>query len=449
MIGKEKIFQTLNSIIKKSEADQTEALFFGNESGLTRYANSTIHQNVSETNSKIYFRAIIDKKIGVASTNSFKRDDLKTALNNAMEIAKNQRENPFFTSLSEKSKFAKIKTHFKKTASFTPAQRAFEIKKVFDLAAKLNLTVAGSFSTSESEVAVVNSLGVNCYQPLTASAINMVIMSENSSGYADALYRDVSQIDVEKLAEIAIQKCLDSKNPKTLDPGEYDVVLEPTAVANLLEWMNYIGFGSKAFQEKTSFLADKIGEKIMGENITIYDDGNDESAVAFPFDFEGVPKKKVFLIQNGIAKGVVYDTMAANKDKVKSTGHALTPDSSEGALCLNLFLKAGNSSLKKMIESVEKGLLITRFHYINGLLDTRNALMTGMTRDGTFWIENGKIKHGVKNLRFTESMLKAFSNVLQISRDRKIVNSWWEDLGCIVAPAMLIKDFKFTGKTEF
>lgn len=449
MIGKERIHTTLSSILKGSGADQTEAVFIGSENGLTRFANSFIHQNVSETNSKTYFRAILGKKIGVAVTNSFKRDDLKKALENAIEIARNQKENPDFTTLPSKQKYARVKTHFKRTASFTPAQRASEVKKIFDSAARHNLTVAGSFATGESEVAVMNTNGVKCYQPLSAATINVVVMSENSSGYAEDLNRDVSQIDVEKLAETAIGKCLDSKNPKSVEPGEYDVILENTAVANLLEWMNYIGFGSKSFQEKTSFLTDRMGQKIMGDSVSIYDDGNVDSAIAFPFDFEGVTKKKVSLIQKGVAKAVVYDSITANKDKVKSTGHALPPDEAEGALCLNLFVKAGNSSREKMIESCEKGLLITRFHYINGLLDTRNALMTGMTRDGTFWIENGKIQHGVKNLRFTESMLKAFSNVEQISRDRKIVNSWWEDLGCIVCPSMLIKNFKFTGKTEF
>ncbi len=449
MIEKEKIFSTLNSILKSSPADQTEAVFIGSESGLTRFANSFIHQNVSETNSKTYIRAILGKKIGVAVTNSFKRDDLKKALENALEIARNQRENPDFTTLPAKQKYQKVKTHFKKTSSFTPAQRAAEVKKIFDRAAQHNLTVAGSFSTGESEIAVMNINGVKCYQPLSSASINVVIMSDNSSGYSEALNRDVSKIDVEELAEVAIGKCLDSKNPKGVEPGEYDVMLEHTAVANLLEWMNYIGFGSKSFQEKTSFLADRIGQRVMGENISIYDDGNDDSAIAFPFDFEGVAKKKVNLVQNGMAKGVVYDSITANKDEVKSTGHALPPDEADGALCLNLFVKAGNSSRKKMIESCERGLLITRFHYINGLLDTRKALMTGMTRDGTFWIENGKVQHGVKNLRFTESMLKAFSNVQLLSRDRKIINSWWGDIGCIVCPSMLIKNFKFTGKTDF
>jgi len=449
MIGKEKILDNLTSVVKKSEADQTEAVYIGGESGLTRFANSTIHQNVFEANSKVYFRAALGKKIGVAATNSFITADLEKALSNAIEIAKNQKENPDFPGLPSQKDALSLNTYFDKTARFTPMQRAQEIKKIFDQTKVHNLTAAGSFSTGETEIAVVNTNGVACYQPLTSTFLNIVVTGDNSSGYADWLSRNVEDINAEKLAQIAIKKCLESKDPKGLEPGEYDVVLEPTAVAALLEWMNYIGFGSKPFQEGTSFLSNRIGQKIMAKDVTIYDDGNDQSAIAFPFDFEGVPKQKVTLIEKGVAKGVVYDSISAHKDKVKSTGHALTPDSAEGALALNVFVEPGDSSLDKMIESVDRGLLVTRFHYINGLLDTTNALLTGMTRDGTFLIENGKVKHGIKNLRFTESMLKAFSNVVKISEDRKIVNSWWGDVGCVVAPAMLMKSFKFTGKTEF
>jgi PmbA protein len=449
MIGKDEILTLLSSVLKKSEADQTDAVYIGGESGLTRFANSTIHQNVSERNSRVYFRAALGKKIGVASTNSFIQEDLEKALYNAIEISRNQRENPDFPGLPAKQDFPKLSTYFEKTAHFTPTQRAEKVKRIFDQAKTSNLTVAGSFSNGYTEIAVVNSKGVACYQPLTSAYINLVVMGDNSSGYADQLSRNVDDIKTDDLTQIAIKKCMDSKDPKDVEPGEYPVILEPSAIAALVEWMNYIGFGSKPFQEGTSFLSNRIGKKIMGENVTMYDHGTDESAIAFPFDFEGVPKQKVMLIEKGVAKGVVYDSISAHKDGVKSTGHALTPDSAEGGLALNLFIEGGNSSLDKMINSAEKAILITRFHYINGLLDTTNAVLTGMTRDGTFWVEDGKIKHGIKNLRFTESMLKAFSNVLQISKERKIVNSWWGDVGCIVAPAMLIDNFKFTGKTEF
>ncbi|OGC93643.1 MAG: hypothetical protein A2142_09665 [candidate division Zixibacteria bacterium RBG_16_48_11] len=449
MTGREKIFSLLSPIVKKSPADQTETVIINGQAGLTRYANSTIHQNVFEVNSKIYFRVALGKKIGVAATNVLSKDGLKKALGDAITIAKNQRETADFQGLPDKLPYKKLKTHFKKTANLTPLQRAEIIKKIFEKAAKHNLTVAGAFSTGESEIAVINSNGVACYQPVTSANISMTAMSDNSSGYADDLARNVDDLDFDQLAETAIRKCLDSKDPQELQPGEYTVILEPKAVAELLEWMNYIGFGAKSFQDGTSFLSGKIGQKIMGGNVSIYDDGNDDQSMAFPFDFEGVPKKKVFFVQNGLAKGVVYDTLTCVKDKTKTTGHALTPDTAERALGLNLFIKGGDTNLKKMVESADRGILVTRFHYINGLIDTNNAVMTGMTRDGTFYLENGKVKHGIKNLRFTESMLKAFSNVEQLSRQRKLIASWWSDVGCITVPAMKVNRFRFTGKTSF
>ncbi|HVP36974.1 MAG TPA: TldD/PmbA family protein [Terriglobales bacterium] len=449
MIGKEKILETLNSVLKKSEAEESEALYIGGESGLTRYANSYIHQNVSEHNSKIIFRVALGKKIGVCSTNSFKKDDLLKTLSSAQQIASHQKENPDFSGIPAKQKYPKLKTYFKRTADFSPIQRAEIVRNICDEAAKNELTVAGSFSTSQSEIAVLNSHGLSAYQPLTSASINLVTMSDDSSGYAEGLNRDVSQIDFKEVAQTAIQKCLDSKKPKSIELGEYDVILESTAVGNLLEWLCTIGLGAKQHQEGTGFLCGKMGKKVMSEKFTLTDDGTDENGVPFPFDFEGVPKKKVVFIEKGVAKGLVYDSQTAFKDKVKSTGHSLPPPATEGPIPLNLFVRGGDSSLKKMIKSMEKGLLVTRFHYINGYLDTKNALMTGMTRDGTFWIENGKIKYGVKNLRFTESMLRAFSNISLLSRQRKIAVPWWGDIGAIITPALLIKNFKFTGKTEF
>ncbi len=449
MIGKEKILETLKSVLRKSEADESEALYIGGESGLTRYANSYIHQNVSEHNSKVVFRVAFGKKIGICSTNSFKKEDLLKTLSSAQQIASHQKENPDFPGIPEKQKYLKLKTYFKKTADFSPLQRAEIVKNICDEASKHNLTVAGSFSTGQSEIAILNSLGLSAYQPLTSASINLVTMSDDSSGYAEGMNREVSQIDFEEITQSAIQKCLDSKKPKALEPGEYDVILEPAAVGNLLEWLCTIGLGAKQHQEGTGFLTGKMGKKVMADSFTLLDDGTDESGIPFPFDFEGVSKKKVIFIEKGVAKDLVYDSQTAYKDQVKSTGHSLPPPATEGPIPLNLFVRAGNSSLTKMIESLEKGLLITRFHYINGYLDTKNALMTGMTRDGTFWIENGKVKHGVKNLRFTESMLRAFSNISALSRQRKIAVPWWGDIGAIVTPAMLIKNFKFTGKTEF
>lgn len=450
MIGKEKLFAKLEKVLAQSKADQTEIVFIGTESGLTRYANSAIHQNVFENNGRIYFRTVLGKKVGVASTNSLGAAELKKTLENSFEIARNQPENPDFPGLAGPASYREIDTFDDKTAGFAPMDRAKIVKKIIAIADAKKFTLAGAFSTSAGEVAVVNTKGVRAYQPVASASINMIAMSDTSSGYAAGLSRKVEKIDFDKLAETAVEKCSRSQNPQAVEPGDYEVILEPAAVGALLEWMSYIGFGSKAFLEKTSFMAGKIGDRITSELITIYDNALDTTSIAFPFDFEGVPKKKVTFIDKGVARGVVYDRATALKDKTKSTGHALTPDNSgEGAVALNLVIAPGTAKRAEMIGKVKRGILITRFHYINGFIDTPNAVLTGMTRDGTFLIENGEIKHGIKNLRFTDSMLRAFGSALALSKETKLVESWWDAIGCIKAPTIHLGSFKFTGKTEF
>lgn len=450
MIGKDKIFSTFEKVAASSKADQTEIVFIGNDTGLTRYANSTIHQNVHENNATILFRAVRGKKIGVASTNSMALNDLKATLKNAIEISKFQKDNKHFPGLPGPEAYAKIDTHFESTANFKPNDRARLIKKMFYRSNRRKFTMAGAFSTGDGEVAVFNTNGVRCYQPVTGSSLNVIAMSDSSSGYASGMSRDVSNIDPVALADIAVEKTYKAKKPKPLKEGEYEVILEPAAVAEAMEWINYIAFGSKAFEEKTSFIAHNLDKKIMDDSITIYDDGNDPFGVAVPFDFEGVPKKKVVFIDKGVPKGVVYDRISGNRLGAKSTGHALPASSSgEGALALNLFMAPGKRSRDEMLHSMERGILVTRFHYINGYIDTPKAVLTGMTRDGTFWVENGEIKHGIKNLRFTDSIIRAFSNVKGISKDIKLVPSWWDAVGCLAVPAIHLGSFKFTGTTDF
>lgn len=450
MIGKVKLYAGLNKILAQSRADETEIAYIGTESSLTRYANSAIHQNVYENNCRIIFRSVIGKQIGVASTNSLVPADLKKTLDDSYEIALNQPENPHFPGLPKPAPYKKIKTFDQKTAAFSPRDRARVVKKIIAIADRKNFTVAGALAIYTGEMAILNSKGVRAYQPVTSASVNIIAMSDTSSGYAAGLSRKIGGIDFEALAHRAVEKCELSLNPKSIEPGDYEVILEPSAVGSLLEWMSYIGFGSKSFQEKTSFLAGKIGQKITSGMITLYDDGLTPGSIAFPFDFEGVPKKKVKLIERGIAKGVVYDRMGAFKDKTRSTGHALTADSAgEGAIALNLIMAPGKVKRDKMIEKVKKGILITRFHYINGYIDTPNAVLTGMTRDGTFLIENGKITGGVKNLRFTDSMLRAFGSAVAISKETALVESWGIGIGCVTAPTVHLGSFRFSGKTEF
>ncbi|MBD3234290.1 MAG: TldD/PmbA family protein [candidate division Zixibacteria bacterium] len=449
MIGKDKIFSTLSQVLKKSPSEQTEAVFIGTSTGLTRFANSYIHQNVFEISGQVFFRVALGRKLGVVSTTSLVKEDLDRALLTAYHIAENQPETPGFNGFAPKAKYEKIRTHYPSTASFTPVQRAEKIMRVFKIADKKGFTVAGSLATGESEVAVLNTNGVEAYQPFTSAATNMTVMGDNSSGYSEALSREIRKIDFTELGEIATKKCMDSKDPQELPPGKYTVILEPKAVAEILEWMNYTGFGAQSVEDGTGFLHERSGKKIMGDNITIYDDALDTNGMAAPFDFEGVPKKKVYFVKKGIGGDVVYNRIAANKAGTKPTGHGLPPGSGSSSFSLNTFVASGRNTLNSMISNTDKGILVTRFHYINGLIDTRNAVMTGMTRDGTFLVKNGKIAEGIKNLRFTENMLKAFSRVKMISKEQQAINTWWSDVGCVVAPAIMISNFNFSGKTEF
>jgi len=450
MIGRERLLETLGKVVESSPADHTEAVFVGGESNLTRFANNYIHQNVAETDSKTFLRVTIGGKIGVAATNAFSASDLKRALKNALLIAKNQQENRHFKGIPQPGTYPPIETFDEQTAKFTPRQRAAKLKAIFKKAAGKNMNLAGSFSTSAGELAVLNSAGVEAYQPYTGAAAAVIGMTDTSSGYAQGLSRRVGDLDIRGIGTKAITRAHKCRNPKDIGPGMYEVILEPVAVAALLEWVNYIGFGSKAFQEGTSLLSGKIGEKVTGERLTVYDDATSPDGLPYPFDFEGVPKRKVELITGGVAKGAVYDTLSAAKDNLPSTGNALSPDSAgEGGLALNLFVGAGSDSIDDIIGEVEDGLLVTRFHYINGYIDTPNAVLTGMTRDGLMRIKNGKLRGGVKNLRFTDSMLRAFMDIRGLTADREAVSSWWDALGCITAPAMRLGSFKFTGKTDF
>lgn len=450
MIGKDKLFSIFEKVAKSSKADETEIVYIGSNFGLTRFANSTIHQNVNESNAKVLIRTVLGKKIGVASTNSMVLNDLRATLRNSMEIAKYQRDNKHFPGLPEPKEYAQFETFIENTAKYTPKDRARKVKKVFIRTNRRKYTAAGSFSTGEGEIAIFNTKGVRCYQPVTNASMNIIAMSKTSSGFSVGLSRKADDIDPVALADVAVEKAFRSQRPKPLKAGDYEVILEPSAIAEAFEWVNYIAFGSKAFSEKTSFLSENIGKKVMDESVSIYDDANDLSGIALPFDFEGVPKQKVFFVEKGVGKGVVYDSISGNKQGVPSTGHAITADNhGEGAFALNIFIEPGDKTKEEMISSVERGILVTRFHYINGFIDTPKAVLTGMTRDGTFLIENGKIKHGIRNLRFTDSMLRAFSNVKGISKDRTLVPSWWEAVGCLTVPTFHLGSLKFTGTTDF
>ncbi len=446
MLGEQKIRMITNKILSLSTADQTEVLFLGEDSGLTRFANSYIHQNVAECNAELRVRVVVGKRIGVASTNDLGDEALQRVVETAMTIASLQHENPDFISLPEPAPLPKVNGFIERTAAFTPEERARAVSVICQLAKEKGLTASGAFTTSTYELAVANSLGIFAYYPTTLADLNTVIMSDSSSGYANATSLDVAEIDPEAVASEAVRKAIRSRGPQEIEPGQYAVILEEYAVADLLLHLSHLGFGALAVQERRSFMCDRFGERIVDERISIWDDGLDPKGLPLPFDFEGVPKQRVNLIERGIAKAVVYDSYTAGREEGKrSTGHALPAPNTYGPTPLNLFMGAGEATKEEMLASTERGIWVTRFWYTNPVHPLK-TIITGMTRDGTFLIEGGDIARPIKNLRFTQSILEALSRVEMIGRTTKLERAFF---GAIRVPALKIGGFNFTGTTQF
>ena len=445
MRGEKEIRTILERVLSLSKADQTEVLYVGGDTHLTRFANSHIHQNVSESNAELRVRVAVGKRIGVASTNDLSANGLGKAVESAQMIARFQPERPDFRSLPEPSPIASVASFSEATASFSPEDRARAVGLICKRAKSAKLIASGAFTTAQRGRAIANSLGVFAYYPSTFADLNMVIMGEDSSGYASRTAWDVRKIGADQAGHEAVDKALRSRTPGGIEPGAYTVILEEYAVAEMVRYLSYLGFGALAVQEGRSFMAGKFGQQIVDSRISIVDDGLDATGLPVPFDFEGVPKQRVAIIKNGIANAVVYDSYTAQKEGKKSTGHSRPAPNTSGPFAGNLFMSVGNSSKEEMLKSTEKGLWVTRFHYVNPVHPLK-AVLTGMTRDGTFLIENGQLTRAVRNLRFTQSMLDALSNV-ELIGDKAQVESGF--LGAICVPALKIHDFHFTGVTEF
>ncbi|MFN2231126.1 MAG: TldD/PmbA family protein, partial [Anaerolineae bacterium] len=247
---------------------------------------------------------------------------------------------------------------------------------------------------------------------------------------------------------VAVDKALRGRNPTEVEPGTYTVILEEDAVADMLFTLGRLGLGALSVQEGRSFMNGRFGQCITGEKITIWDDGHDTRGIVQPFDYEGVPKQRVTLIEEGIAKAVVYDSFTAGREEGKtSTGHSLPAPNMIGPMPLNLFLAPGVASKGEMLASTERGVWVTRFHYTNPVHPVK-AVLTGMTRDGTFLIEKGEITRPLKNLRFTQGILEAFAAASMLGAELKLIVAGWGGSATCV-PALKIDGFRFTGTTEF
>jgi predicted Zn-dependent protease len=441
------ILKTLKKLVEQSPADQTEALLMTEDSSLTRFTPASVHQHVAERNQTLVLRVVMGKQVASVTTNLLQPASLRTTIEKAVSLARLIPPNPDFQSLPPPSPIAEAKTFHENIRRLTPGKKVKAIQEIMDLAKEKGASVSGAFSHGIVEVAVLNSLGVETYQPYSDLCLHLIAQNDHGSGYASFASRDPDKLWIESLAQSALSK-LSGEKPIEIPPGEYEVILEPDAAHEFLAFMGYLGFHAQAVQEGRSFLGNHFGKKLLDEKVTLYDDGLDPNGLQVPFDFEGMPKQKVVFFDKGIVRNITYDSLTAGRDQKESTGHALVPPNTEGPIPINLFMEKGESSLGEMIRSVRKGIYVTRFHYTN-VVEPMKAVITGMTRDGTFWIEDGEVRNPVKNLRFTESILKALLRVKAISRERKTCTSGSvygrRFITGTVAPALQIEGFNFSG----
>jgi PmbA protein len=428
----------------KAGATEAEALVMAEDAALTRFANSQIHQNVAESNVVVNLRFVVGKRVGVASSGRTDDEGLRRLAANAAAIAGVVEELEDWSGLPGPTTAHDVAAGYSAgTAASSPESRADGVRQVIAAADEAGVTAYGSFSTGTETVAVANSAGARQAGTRTVAQLLTVSMGPNGgTGYAESTAVDATSIDAAAIGREAAEKARATANAVAIEAGDYPVVLEEYAVTDILDMLGYLGFSALAVQEERSFF--EPGRRIGSDLVTIVDDGQDPAGLPMWFDYEGVAKQRVPLIDAGLCQHVVYDAQTAGRDGVVSTGHGLPAPNPYGPFPLNMVMAAGTSTREDLIGGLDRGLLVTRFHYTNPV-HPKLAIVTGMTRDGTFLVEGGRIVGPVRNLRYTQSYLDALAGTVGVARERKTLRGF---LGGVVVPAVRLEGWTFTGTTE-
>jgi PmbA protein len=422
-------------------AEQAEAIVVAVDSSLTRFAGNRIHQNVSSDDTELQVRAVIGTKVGVATTNRVDAEGVAACCAAAADAARHAPSDPAFPGLPAPRPVASIDRVSPATLAFDAEKRAAAAAAMIGASAEAGGIAAGGVSRQHSLVAVANTLGTSVAMPRTSVRATILSTGEDGgTGWASFTGRDASGLDAAALGAKASHTARRSAGAITLEPGDYTVVLAPEAVADMALFIAWYGCSAKAVEEGRSFMSGKIGQRVTSPAITLLDDALSSEALGLTFDYEGQPKSRIVLVDRGVAVGPVTDSYWAAVTGRPNTGHALPAPNSQGPLPLDVEISAGDADPAAMVASVKRGVYVTRFHYVN-IEDPGRVTLTGMTRDGTFLIEDGEFTKPVKDLRFTQPALEALDTTLAVSRDRQLVG---EDGGAI-APYLLLERFAFTG----
>jgi predicted Zn-dependent protease len=428
-----------DTVLERAGGDGVEVAVVEHAEGLTRFARNQIHQNVAERSRRFRLRLIGDERLGVAEIRG-DVDDLPGRLVAAAEAARRLAPPGEVTPLPRPDAGPDGPVaHSRSTAECTPEWRAEKVATVVAVSAAAGQEAFGALQTSTTHTAIVSTTGVRRHAESTTASLVCVAHGEGGWGYADRHHPDIRHLDVEALAAEMVETCGRNQGAIAVDPGVYPVVLSPYAVADLVGHLSDLGFSALARQEQRTFM--RPGEQLMSPLLSIADDAGHPEGMPFPFDDEGVSTRAVGCIEEGFCRSFLHDSATALRDGIPSTGHALPMPNTFGPWARHLVVAAGASSLDELLASSEGGLYVTRLWYVRDVHPLRTVI-TGMTRDGTFLIENGHVGRPVRDLRFTQSIVDALAVVQGVGRQRSIELD--ESERALLVPALSIRSFAFT-----
>ena len=439
-----KRIETVLRLGKLAGADETEVHIDETIDALSRFANNAIHQNVAEHGITISVRTVVDGRTARATTNRLDEDSLRAAVESSLQLAHSQPKITGLLLMPGKQRYRKVNRFTKQTAATSPEERARAIRKACDLAIRNGQVAAGIFSSGQSQHVIGNSRELFAPYRQTEAEFSITMQDEPAASWAKANSGNVRDFDPQKLAARASEKARMAKDAQELAPGKYTVILEPAAVLDLVGFLFY-DFAATALADQRSCLTKRMGKQLFGKNISITDDVYHPQQLGAPFDGEGLPRQRVALVEDGIPGKLVYSRATAKKSGKKPTGHGFALPNEYGEAPMNLVFGGGDSSVEKMVASTDRGLLVTRVWYIREV-DPYEKVMTGMTRDGLYLVENGKVTSAVRNFRFNQSLIELLKNVESMSPASRATA---EEAFEMVVPAMKVHNFHFTEPTKF
>jgi len=440
----EDVYRQVCKAARSCGVEDVEVIIAGSNESLTRFANNAIHQNVAERSTHLSVRPVIGQRTARASTNRLDLAGIAEVVEQAIAITRLTEPDPDLPPLAEEAEYPRGDRHFEETALTTPEERAHAVAEAIRVVESAGQTAAGIYSTGESFFVLLNSWGASAWHQETMARFSITAMADDSSGWAKGSACDRGDLDPLALAHAASRKASAARAPRELPPGRYTVILEPAAVLDLAGQM-FGDFSATAIRDGRSFLNDRIGKKLFGDNITIRDDVAHPLQSGTFFDGEGVPRRRLTLVEGGVVRDIAYSRQSAALAGVEPTGHGFPLPNEYGEAPVNIVIAGGDTSVEQMVAATDRGILVTRLWYIREV-DPYEKIFTGMTRDGTFLVENGRVTSGIRNFRFNQGLIEMLSNVEVLSEP---VRASGEETFDMVVPAMKVKSFNFTEVTRF